>query len=59
MADVNADSAINASDALLILQHSVGLIKEFANKGDGKVNFDLYYGVNGSDFTQGAGHQQY
>lgn len=52
MADVNADSAINASDALLILQHSVGLIKEFANKGDGKVNFDLYYGVNGSDFTQ-------
>ena len=52
MGDVNADYAINASDALQILQHSVGLIDAFANKGDGKVNLDLYYGVDGSDFTE-------
>lgn len=51
MADVNADGKINASDALLILQHSVGLIDEFVNQGN-KVNLDLYYGVDGSDFTE-------
>ena len=52
MAEVNADGKIDATDALLILQRSVGLITQFANKGDGKVNFDLYYGVDGSDFTE-------
>ena len=52
MADVNADGRINTTDALLILQYSVDLIHEFANKGDGKVNLDLYYGVDGSDFTE-------
>lgn len=52
MAEVNADGKIDAADALMILQRSVGLITQFANKGDGKVNFDLYYGVDGSDFTE-------
>lgn len=52
MADVNDDGAVNATDALQILQHSVGLISEFANEKSGKVNWDLWYGVDGSDFTE-------